>query len=478
MMNKNIKNILALSLVLVLGTRCTGDFEEINTNPNDPITAPGALLLPDVQRIASNIIYNSQVGGDQGACWAQQWSKVQYNDEERYQPRQTSIEGLWTQIFADVLADAKTMEKLAISEENPALQGAALVMQAYGFSVLTDMYGSIPFTEALKSEEGNFTPAYDNQEVVYDGILAMLDQANTLLATGDGSIRGDVDLMYDGDIEKWQKFANSLKFRALMRISGKRNVSADLTALLTRPMFTSNADNAQVNYEATQPNANPIYETIVFGTRGEYKVSDVMVDYLADNNDPRLPVYAQRNNANEYRGKPAGIADVPSEEWSYENVSALGTKYLDPLLPGVFMSYSELEFLMAEAAAEGYIAGGDAAAETHYLAGIDASMDFNGIADHTAFLAGINIDYNPAMGLEQIGYQKWVSLYCQGLEAWTEWRRTGYPELSPAIDALSPSIPRRFTYPASEQTTNSGAYKAAVGVQGADELTTKVWWMN
>lgn len=476
-MIKSIKYFFTAALVLVAATRCTEDFEQINTNPNAPVTVPGGLLMADIQRNALNTVYSHFIGGEIGSAWVQHWAWVQYNDAERYIPRQTSIEGTWDVIYEDVIADARSMHTLAVAEENNALQGAALVMQAWGFSFLTDLYGDIPFTDAIKAGEGNFTPSYDPQQTVYQGVVTMLDEANTLLASGTGEINADFDLMYHGDVASWQKFANSLNFRVNMRMSNKVDVSGKLTELMGRPMFTSNDEEAKMTFLATQPNANPIYETIVYGNRGETKVSEIMVTTLEGLNDPRLPVYAQTNADGVYRGKPAGYEDVPNPEtWDYNNVSAIGDFYLDPELPGVFMSYAELQFLKAEAAEEDWISGDPA---TYYASGIAANMMYNGISDYADYIAANPYDGGNA-GLEQIGIQKWIALYSQGLEAWTEWRRTGYPELTPAAEPLAGNgqMPTRFSYPATEQTTNRASYQAAVASQGADLIFTKLWFMN
>jgi len=454
---------------------CDSGFEKVNTNPNSPTTVPSNLLIPDIIRVAMNTSYSTFNGGDMGSCWAQHWSKVQYNDEERYSPRESQIEFVWDTYYADVISGAKSMEVIATAEGNDYTRGIALTMQAYGFGVLTDLYGDIPFSNALKAEAGNTAPSYDTQEDVYDGILAMLDDADEAF-DGEGSIDAVFDIMYAGDVSKWQKFANSLKFRCLMRISGVRDVSSDLAALVSRPMFTSNDDEAKLVYLETQPNANPIYETIVFGNRNEFKVSDILVNTLDGLGDPRLEVYAQLNDADEYVGKPAGIADVPSDAWNYNNVSAVGEAYLAPNAPAYLLSYSELQFLMAEAAENDLITGD---AETFYNAGIAASMEANGIADFAAYMSNPEVIYSSGTSDLQIGTQKWLALFCQGFEAWTEWRRTNFPVLIPAQDPINiTEIPSRYRYPATEQTTNKVNYTAAVASQGPNNLTTKIWWMD
>jgi len=475
---KNIKLYSLLAFALFFFSTCTKDFEEINSNPNNPASVPAGLLLGDMLKITADNMYSTFVGGDMGECWIGHWAKVQYNDEERYQPRLNVIRELsWKSNYEDVISDARTMQKLGEAEGNNNIQGVALVMQAFMFAHISDLFGNIPYSEAMRAEEGIFSPAYDSQEEVYNGVLATLDSAVELLSTDGGIIAEASDLLYGGDPEAWEKFANSLKFRCLMRISNKRNVSAELNALMNMPMFMSNEEEAKLSYLSAFPNANPIYETVEYETRKEYKLNEELVNRLVDLGDPRLEVYAQPNTDGEYRGKPAGIADVPNDAYNYDNVSPIGTFYVDPELPGVLLSYAELEFLIAEAAHKGWIA---ADAGSHYAAGVAANMAWNGIEDASAYLAQANVTYDAANGLDKILTQKWIALFGQGQEAWAEWRRTGVPALPIAIDPFGGinSIPSRFTYPTIEASVNAANYENAVDAQGPDALDTKIWWMN
>lgn len=485
---KRFKIITLLLFGLLVSVGCDSDFEEINTDPNNPTAVPSSLLIPGVVRTAQNTSYSTFVGGDMGACWSQQFAKVQYNDEERYIPRQSVITMVWDNFYAGtnessistgVISDSNSMYIIAESEGNNNMMGVALTLQAYGYAFLTDVYGDIPFTEAMKAAtDGNIAPAYDSQEVVYTGVLAMLDEAISLLGTS-GSIDGTNDILYGGNPNLWKKFASSLKFRVLMRASGKMSVGAELQALVSAGnLFSSNDDDAKLIYLSADPSANPLYESIVFGTRSEWKINSKMVDILAGANDPRLAVYAQLNEDDEYRGKPSGYNDVPNDTYNYTNVSALGEFYLRPELPGFFMSYPELKFLMAEAATKGYISGGSAAA--HYAEGITASMEYNEVAgaDITAFLAVNPLPANQALALEKIATQNWIALFSQGVESWNEYRRTGFPVLTPAVDGAFNEIPSRYNYPTTEGSVNKANYEAAVAAQGADLLTTPIWWMN
>ncbi|MBK8444354.1 MAG: SusD/RagB family nutrient-binding outer membrane lipoprotein [Sphingobacteriales bacterium] len=258
----------------------------------------------------------------------------------------------------------------------------------------------------------------------------------------------------------------------------KKDVATQLQELVnTREMFASNSDEAKLAYLSADPNANPIFETIVFGTRNEFKVNEVLVNMLTSLNDPRLPIYVAPNEAGQYRGKPAGIENVPNDDYNYTNVSAVGDYYLRAQAPAYFLSYSELQFLMAEAAQRGLISG---SAADYYNGGIRASFEANGLTsgDADAYLSQAVVAYSAGNGLKQIAEQNWLGLYCQGIETWTEWRRTQYPVLQAAIEAVLNEIPSRYTYPGIEQSVNAANYDAAVANQGPNLLTTKVWWMN
>jgi len=465
---KTNKFYFLLFFGLLLLSSCDKGFEEMNENPNSPTTVPSSLLIPQVTTSAMNNMYSTFVGGDMGACWSQQISKVQYNDEERFYPRTTVINGFWDGIYTGVIADADAMYKLAVAEGNNNMQGVALTLKAYGFLVLTDTFGDIPFSEALSTDSGIISPKYDAQADVYTGCLAMLDDAAALLGTG-GTISATSDVIYGGDAGLWEKFANSLKFRSLMRISGKVDVSTQLQALYNGGMmFTSNDEEAKLVYLSAQPNANPIYETIVYGTRNEFKACSTLTNLMAA--DPRLPVYFAPVGATVV-GKVPGIADVPSPTYNYTNVSAVGAFYLRPEAPGYFMSYAELEFLIAEASMKAYITGADAA--THYANGITASF---AAANNTPDAAS-TIASSP-VSLVNIYNQKYIALYWQGIEVWTEQRRTGYPLLQVVQDANpSVSYAKRYYYNSIESSINATNYQAAVANQGADLLSTKVWWM-
>jgi hypothetical protein len=476
-MMKKINIILYTFLSFLLVTSCDTDFEELNTDPNNSTAVPAHLLLGGPQRIYMNTLYSAQRGGDMGECWAQHWSKVQYNDEARYVPRRGVIDGVWNTMYASVISESKAMFTLAEAEGNSALQGVSLVMQAVAFQTLVDLYGPVPFTEAVNGDI--LQPAYDSEATVYEGILSLLTEADELLS-GGGTIFSTSDLFYAGDASKWKKLANSLKFRALMRISSTRSVGAELQPLIGK-MFTSNDDSAQLAYLAAPDDANPIFQTIVNGNRAEYKVNSVLVELLQSLNDDRLPVMAGVNASGNILGKPSGYGNqttLPNEDlgYTYANISPLGSFYLRAELPGVLMSYSQLCFLVAQAANEGYISGGVTAASESYKKGIRANFAFNGL-DATNYLAQLGIDFDTQSdGRTKIATQEWIALFGQGFESWTEVRRNKIPVLSPAIEGDINQIPSRLYYPTTEPSLNKESYNAGVQLIGADNLTSPLFW--
>jgi hypothetical protein len=473
---KKFKFIFVLFVSIILQS-CTKDFDQINQDPNKPTNVPAHQFLGNIVRVNQNRIYNTFVGGDMGSCWAQHWSKVQYNDEEKYLPRRGVIDDIWDDLYAEVISDAKSMFKIAKIENNTNLQGISLILQANAFQILTDIYGPVPFTEV--GQEEILKPKFDSQEQVYNGILKYLTEANQLLSLNKGEVPEASDIVYGGDIKKWKKLANSLKLKALMRISNKVNVSSQLQALVNEGLLiNSNDDSAQLAYLATQPDANPIYETIVFGNRSEFKNSSVLIDKLTSLDDPRGPIISQKNSSGQYVGNPPGVENTSN----YNGFSSPGTIYLAPTFPGVILSHSQVKFLLAEAANRGLISGGQAAALNYYNEGIRASMDFNGVASSevSTYLAQSNVTFTTeADGKVKIAEQSWISLYGQGVEAWTEWRRTGLPVLTPAKNGSLTSIPKRYFYPTYSINLNRENYLSATAtLSGGDQLTSPVWWMN
>ncbi len=483
------KSLLFVSLLFIVPA-CTSEFDEINTNPNAPVSVPPSLLLPRIQASVMNTVMGESWGI--GNIVIQQTAKNQFVNEDRY--LWGEINGIWNSVYGNARDLKIIIDQSTITGENN-YKGIALVMRSWMFSLATDAYGDVPYSEAIRAKEGFNLPRYDSQEAIYDGILAELEQANSLLGSSGEVVAGDQ--IFGGNIQSWKKLANSLRIRALMRISRKRNVGPQIQAILDNPaqtpVFTSDDDSALYRYRAASPDQFPLH-TARIGSFNEFRASKTLLDQLVAYNDPRLSVFFRPTPATEgtsspvYAGLPNGLSDVDALTYNggpqfQSRVSALffenavTTDGLN-IAKGVIMTYAELQFLLAEAAEKGLISG-DAAA--YYANGINGSFDYYNLSTPAGYTSQAAVAYTGSQQekLVKIGTQKWISLFYQGMEAWFDWRRTGIPALVPGLSNQNDNkIPVRFTYPISEQALNATNREEAVARQGADNINTKMWYLK
>lgn len=471
---KKIFKTVTLSIVVgtaMLYTSCDGKFEEINTDPDNPTVISPDQQLGFIERTLINQIYDYFLAGEAASNWPQHLSQPVYNDADRYFPRLNVINNFWNVLYVNVIAEADEMYRLGAEAENPAIQGAALTLKAIAYQHLTDAFGDVPMTEVNQGlSDNNFYPAYDSQQTVYTGIFNLLDEAIAKLEAG-GSLSAEQDVLYGGDLDQWIKFATSIKFRAMMRVSDTPlfNAGTVQDLIASGNLITDVADNAVIRWETkAAPNTNPYYGIVTNGRQAEWCVGAALVDFMKGNNDPRLEVYANPNDDGEYVGKPAGYINPAVSGYGAGVVSEIGDFYMKENTPLYFINAAQVNLLIAEAI-ERFGASGNA--EDYFYAGIDASLVQNGLE------AG---DFAPAYsGYQSIAEQLWVGTFMQGYETWAEWRRSDIPSNLPlAIDPAPgvTSIPTRFTYTNDEKALNADNLNAAVANQGADALTTKVWW--
>ncbi|MFT2008231.1 SusD/RagB family nutrient-binding outer membrane lipoprotein [Pontibacter sp. 13R65] len=494
---KTLKLMLIATLLLVIG--CTKDLEEINKNPNAPesIEDPGFLLAHIIRSSANANLRNSfsrgSVAADQlASAYASNFSNWTRSEAESYYN--------WS--FYSYIRDLN--EIIALSEEKGYnnYKGIALVLRSWLFQNLTDLYGPIPFREAASVKYSNITtPVYESQEAVYAGLLADLETAVSLLGTSSESVNGDI--LYSGDIQNWKKFSSGLMLRLLMRQSNRVNPTAQMERIISDPvrypLFTSHSDQAALQYLAdTRANEAPFYRNSNSDYGISYRASNTLVNYLQSLNDPRLYVFALPASLADvgYAGAINGTGDwdnpakysPPGMLWAPLQYNPLASPVA---AQSILLSYSEVQFILAEAAEKGFLQGGSSRAAEHYLNGIKmqftyyssripANYDFPKAADVDADAAyyeqaAVSYTGTKQQKIEKIWLQKWLSLYLVGFEAWSEWKRTGFPHI--VAGPVSPGhIPQRVLYPADEMRLNEQNYKNAVQLLGSDELSTKVWW--
>lgn len=492
-------------------TGCTKDFEETNTNRNNPTDVTPDLLLSGIIKSMMDLQVNEAWGI--GNIVAQHHAKIQFVNEDRYGWNEQN--GVWNTVYGNYRNLQNIFTAVGDNNSSP-YYGVGLVLKSWMFSLVTDAYGDVPYTEAGKAKtEGVYQPVYDKQEDIYNGILADLKKANEVLATAGTNLNGDI--LFGGgpsSIIKWRKLANSLRLRYLMRISKKKNVNADMQAILNdaagNPIFESNADNAELKYLSAAPNQWPLYGARV-GSFDEFRISKTLTDRLKTLNDPRINVFGRPTQKSVAAGTPViegvpnGLSDVDALAYNggVQGVSRVGYTFAclvcndanqtppDPAAPrALLMTYAELQFILAEARQKGMITTGDAAA--YYSNGITANFNYWKSVVPAAYNLNINMpaDYISQSAvvyagtddekLAKIAMQKWISLYFNGLEAWFDWRRTGMPAIVPGPANLNNNkVPIRYIYPLSEQSLNTANRSGAVQRQGnTDDLNTKMWLLQ
>lgn len=476
-MKKNYFHIILFSVLILTGVSCAKQLTEANINPNATENAQPDYLLTGAIKTTADLYWGVTNNMNSSLLFVQQWAKIQYTEEDRFIFSNSSFTSLWSTGYAQSISSFNRIIESPDSLISPNYRGVALVLRSWVFLLLTDAYGDIPYSEA-GNIDAYITPSYDAQKDIYPGLLEDLKKAKQILDPSGKAIAGDI--IYNGNISQWEKLSNSLRLRIALRIADREPERArqEIDDLKNEgdPFISSNDDIARLIY-LTSPQQNPVSAS--FETRNDYRVSKTLVDKLYELNDPRLPVYASRPDvvtSPEYIGVPNGLSNSDASILGFSKTSRPGDYFRDPGAPAVIFSYAELLFDRAEAAARGFT--NEDAGEL-YLNAIRASLEQYNIPQPSIddYLSQAAVQFDPANFRKSIGEQKWIALYGQGLEAFAEWRRLDYPELTaPVAGALSGQIPVRFIYPGTEQSLNGKNYKEAVTRQGPDLLTTRLWF--
>lgn len=528
------KILLLAAAALLFGSSCTKDFQAINTDPNAiPLASIHfSSLLTNAELITSgnsdgnayedwrgNLIYAS--------CMVQHLSSTfGYWDGDKYFANAGYLSAYWDQDYGpqqnggnpsqntnaspvenivEVVAHTKT------DTGQQVLYNIARIFKAFMFQRLTDMYGDLPYFQAGQGYlSGIYKPKYDKQQDIYNDILNELnDAAGKLSSTATGP--GGADVIYNGSVDQWKKFAYSEMVRVAMRLSKVDPATAQkwVQTAVAGGVFTGNADNAILKHQPAAPNgagsqvANGTGSVLAVIDPTAAHLSQTFVNFLQSTGDPRLPylgtviadalVATDKGDtvAAHQLGQPNGY-DVggghdistapgyPGNQNKYSYVNRYNFSRTDA--PTFFLTYAETELLLAEAAQRGWITG---SAATYFNNGVTAAIQQLSQAGAGPSDA-IATDYagkHPLVAgteLQQINEQYWVATFMDETEAWANWRRSGFPLLTPVNytgNATGGSIPRRYTYPTGEPATNPTNYSAAVsGLSNGDKMTSRVWW--
>ncbi|MEA3495464.1 MAG: SusD/RagB family nutrient-binding outer membrane lipoprotein [Bacteroidota bacterium] len=484
-MKKFLKNkiVLLLGIIFIVGA-CTKDFEEINTDPNNVTDAPATNVLAFSLRYFTDNFYDDWMDMNNFESYVGHLGKIQYVDESRYEFRESVVNNSWYYLYR-VLKNLDIVEKKAIAAENKNLQAVAMTMKAFVFQIGTDTWKAIPYSEALQGDEGITNPKYDAQADIYTDLIAKLKEANDLFNAATIGEIGEGDLLYGGDAAAWQMFCNSLRLRIAIRISNKDATTAQgifqtiFSDPTNNPIMGSNADNAQFKWEGSAPYKEPWAENNIDDARDDHGMGQPLIDILVQYKDPRLPVIAKDafpdSSAVIYRGVVPGATEG---SFAMDTISRIGDYYRGTADGySFYLRYPEVQFLIAEAALNGWNVGGIAAKDA-YEAGVTASLEEHGVGAAAAtYLAEPDVLWDGSA--DKIYMQKWISLFKQGHEAWAEVRRTDVPlnvEAPGSPYGTHDRSPFRYPYPTDEFNLNGKSINAvATGI--VDHFWgQQMWW--
>jgi hypothetical protein len=503
---KKILNYSLLAISMICYYSCDKGLAELNENTTNPTAIDPVFQLNNatinLSYNTSTLVYDmgivQQVISPNGGVLA----GANFNQDNR-----SPLSPIWQGYYRNVIRN--TRDVIANTKEVPEranLMHMGRILQAYAFMILTDTYGDIPYTEAgLGYSEQNFLPKYDDQQVIYADIIKELTEASGALNATAKTEAGDI--LYGGNIAQWKKFGYALLLRAGMRLTKVDAAKAEATvkAAFAGGVIMANADNAFMRHDANY--LNPIGNTLN-GTEGaNFFLTKPFVDLLKNTSDPRLPAIAIRyvgatsgpaqtpavgtTDADKQVGMPmgkdngtAGAAATADGLKSFYEYSQVDRRRLTkPTSPMFFVTAAQSQLLLAEAAQRGWVAG---TAKNFYDAGVRAHMEQLAAYDAAATVPGASITtylaanpFSPATALQQINTQYWIASFLNGPEAWSNFRRSGFPALSanPYVgDIPAGTFIRRITYPVSEISANTTNVNAAISKQGADKMDTRVWW--
>ncbi len=485
MKDKLLKRLSLFLITTALITACTGPFEEINTDPDALALVPATNILADVLRTTA-----TQHGGDMDGygTFAGYIVKIQYMDYlNGLIPSNNTYGNRWHNCYwGNTQLNTLLKNTEAKADGNKNIRWAARIWKNFLWLYAVDSWGDIPYSEALKGqpEDGSILLSkYDSQEEIYTDVLASLKTIADEMNEGIGEDKiGDGDFLFGGDATRWQKFCNSIRLRAAMRISG---VSATLAKSTIEeicnnptkyPLIETNEENAYFWWQGSDPYYERWYDNS--RTRDDHGIFDIMIDHLTDMEDPRLHAIAKpATSDDEYRGFQNGAPTQPS----LNTISRIGAIYRDD--PDGFTPFyksCETFYIKAEAAMLGYSVGISAA--DAYDKAVRLSMEDNGISeeDVSAYLEGKGKWNNTK---ERVWWDQWVALFKENHEAWCLYRRTGvpttnYPSLGSVYGSAHNDQPFRIPYPQNQYDYNKEQLELAVTSQGIVDYCwgQQLWW--
>lgn len=484
---KTIKYLIGIGFCIsLLAPSCTKDFSAMNTDPNtsEKVLAENLLARALVQTVSSNMNRSRTITNELMQVTVN--TLVETDRIFRYDIRRNIAEAPWNGWYTQ-LTNFKDVYKFAqentVDENNTkAYMAISLICQAWVHSIITDTYGDTPYSESNRARDGIYAPKFDLQEDIYADMFAKLEEANNILKGVTKNVSSVSDPVYKGNVSLWRKFGNSLYLRLLLRVSGKAEVAANAVAKIKEivdvnpanyPIINTNEESAILRWTGLTPFNSPFANMQDSDWRYP-KACSYFVDKLDLSADPCISRWITEFNGL-YEGIPSGYTygETPTAK---SNIVYLRT---EPLL-GNMLNYAEVQLILAEAAAKGWVTSKNA--KTCYDAGATARITLWGRSVGN-YLNGTMVAWNESATLEakmeKIHWQKYLALFYTDMQAWVEYRRTGHPVLPKGAGLRNDGImPTRLFYPISIQAANATNYNNAVSAQGPDDLKTLMWWQK
>ncbi|NOZ48059.1 MAG: SusD/RagB family nutrient-binding outer membrane lipoprotein [Chlorobi bacterium] len=483
------KIYLFFLILLGFSISCTKNFEEYNTDKKSPTVVDGEFLVSNAQKELVDQISSTNVNLNIWKLVSQYWTETTYTDEANYDiVNRTIPDNIFSVYYRQVLKPLDEAKKIISDKETDQFVFTEAsktnelmiikLIEVYCYHNLVNMFGDVPYTDAINIDI--ISPKYDDAATIYADLLTQIDNAVAAFTVGAPNYIGSADLFYGGDVSAWIKFAQSLKLKIAINLADVNPTVAqtNVEAAVAAGVFTSAADNALMQYEGSSPNTNTLYEDLVLSGRSDFVAANTIVDLMDGLNDPRMDYYFTYKIDTSGNGDMAYLGGNYGYSSAYPSYSHINDAIQAPDFPGILMTYSEIQFYIAEAAERGWSVG--QTAQAAYEEAITASFAFWG-APLGTYLTDAGVDYTAAADqaarMDLIGTQAYISFYTRGFVAYTEYRRFDVPQMNVAPSAATGGpVPTRFTYPVNEQTLNADNYASAATAVGGDDMLTLLFW--
>ncbi|AZA90995.1 Susd and RagB outer membrane lipoprotein [Chryseobacterium nakagawai] len=482
---KKIFLMIGLASLTLTFTSCERDITSLNEDPKHPTEVPSGVLFASAEQALLDQLLTPNVNRNITRFFTQQWSETTYIDETRYDMVARPIPtNHYNRMMASssatvnspgVLSALRDARRFLDAEDvSPAQKKNNIAMielvNVYAWANLVDTFGDIPYFGALKAtaeNPGNAEIPYDDAKTIYLDLIKRIDAA---LAMMDTSVRGyDKDLIYKGDMTKWKKMANSLKFRMAVTLSDVEPALAKTyaEAAYSGGLFADKSDNFGLQTFPSGLLSNPVYQDVIQSGRNDFLPSDVLVNYMNSTSDPRRAVWFTLYEGNYVGGK-----------YAKTNTFGLFSHFTDAITnenaQGFLLDYTEIMFLKTEAAARNFNVG-DTAANLYKMA-IQASVTEYGMDITTADAIIAATPYDATNWKKSVGFQSWVAMFNKGFQAWNFARRLDFPVFVNPSNSRVEAVPIRMKYSQDEYLVNAKYVNAAAAKIGGDKVSTKLFW--